>query len=96
MTNALTPTENSNKKSDDTILNATKNLIYTTTADWPRTVKLSNDSHPTGVVKTVCAIQTFPLTSKLFRRNSFKMHLFFYHIMYTQLQKKRTTYMHLL
>ena len=44
--------------------NATKNFDYTTIADRLRTVSWSKDSHPTGVVKPVYWIQTFPLTAK--------------------------------
>ena len=43
--------------------NATKNFDYTTIADWLKTVSLGNDSHPTGVVKPVYGIPTFPLTA---------------------------------
>ena len=42
---------------------ATKNFDYTTIADRLGTVSLSNDSHPTGVVKPVYGIPTFPLTA---------------------------------
>ena len=41
-----------------------KNFDYTTTADRLRTVSWSNDNHPTGVVKPVYAIPTFPLTAE--------------------------------
>ena len=44
--------------------NATKNFDYTTIADRLRTVSWGNDSHPTGVVKPVYGIRTFPLTAK--------------------------------
>ena len=44
--------------------NGTKILDYTMNADRLRTVGLGNDSHPTGVVKQVYGIQTFPLTAK--------------------------------
>ena len=43
--------------------NATKNFDYTTIADRFRTVSWSNDSHPTGIVKPVYEIPTFPLTA---------------------------------
>ena len=33
-------------------------------ADQLRTLSLDNDSHPTGVVKPVYGIPTFPLTTK--------------------------------
>ena len=42
----------------------TKNFDYTTIADRLRTVSWGNDSHPTGVVKPVYGIPTFPLTAK--------------------------------
>ena len=44
--------------------NATKNFDYTTIADRLRPVSLSNDSHPTGVVKPDYGIPTSPLTAK--------------------------------
>ena len=44
--------------------NATKNFEYTGIADRLRTVSWSNDSHPTGVVKPVYGIPTFPRTAK--------------------------------
>ena len=44
--------------------NATKNFDYTTIADRLTTVSLSNNSHPTGVVKPVYEhSSTFPLTA---------------------------------
>ena len=64
MTNAPTLTEKS-KKQRDNIKNATKNFDYTTIADrltW-RTVRWSNSSYPTGVVKQVYERSTFPLTT---------------------------------
>ena len=63
MTKAPTPTEKS-KKQRDTTKNATKNFDYTTIADRLGTVSWGNDSHPTGVVKPVYGIPTFPLTPK--------------------------------
>ena len=63
MTNALTPTENSKKESDKH-KNATKNFDYTTIADRLRTVSWSNDIHPTGAVKPIYGIPTFPFTAK--------------------------------
>ena len=48
-----------------TTQNATKNFDYTTIADRLRTVIWSNDNRPTGVVKPVYGILTFPLTVKL-------------------------------
>ena len=45
--------------------NATKNFDYTTIADRLRTFSWGNDSHPTGVVKPVYGIPTFPLTAKV-------------------------------
>ena len=44
--------------------NVTKKLNYTKIADGHRTVRWGIDSHQTGVVKSVYAIQTFPLTVK--------------------------------
>ena len=44
--------------------NDTTNFDYTTIADRLRTVSWGNDSHPTGVVKPVYRIPTFPLTTK--------------------------------
>ena len=44
--------------------NATKNFDYTTIADRLRTVSWGNDSHPTGGVKPVYGIPTFPLIAK--------------------------------
>ena len=63
MTKAPTPTEKS-KKATWQHKNATKNFDYTTIAYRLRTVSWGNDSHPTGVVKPVYGIQTFPLTTK--------------------------------
>ena len=63
VTKALTTTENS-QKAKWQHKNATKNFDYTTIADWLRTVSWSNDGHPTGVVKPVYGIPTFPLTAK--------------------------------
>ena len=40
--------------------NATKNFDYTTILDRLRTVSWSNNSYPTGVVKPVYGIPTFP------------------------------------
>ena len=63
MTKAITPTEkiqNATRQHK----HATKNFDYTTIADRLRTVSWSNDSHPTGVVKPVYGIPTFPLTAK--------------------------------
>ena len=40
--------------------NPTKTFDYTTIADRLRTVSLGNDSHPTGVIKPVYGIPTFP------------------------------------
>ena len=55
-------------------INATKNLDYTTIADWLRTVSWSNASHPTGVVKPVYGIPTFPLTTKSVLREADSKH----------------------
>ena len=63
MTKAPTPTEKL-KKATWQHKNATKNFDYRTIADRPKTVSWGNDSHPTGVVKPVYDIPTFPLTEK--------------------------------
>ena len=44
--------------------NATKNFDYRTIAKRLRTLSLSNNSNPTGVVKPVYGNQTFQLTAK--------------------------------
>ena len=44
--------------------NATKNFDYTTIADRLKMVSWGNDSNPTGVIKPVYGIPTFPLTTK--------------------------------
>ena len=62
MTKAPTPTEKSKKQLDNT-KTPPKTSIYTTIADRLRTVSCSNDSHPTGAVKPVYGIPTFPLTA---------------------------------
>ena len=52
VTKAPTPTiKTKKKKQRDNTKNATKNFDYTTITDRRRTVSLSNNSHPTGVVK---------------------------------------------
>ena len=43
--------------------NATNNFDYTTIADRLSSVNLSNNSHPTGVVKPAYERTTFPLTA---------------------------------
>ena len=43
---------------------ATKNFDYTTIANRLRTVSWSNDNYPTGVVKPVYRIPSFPITTK--------------------------------
>ena len=45
--------------------NVTKNFDYSTIANRLRTVSWGNDSHPTGVVKPVNGIPTFPLTANV-------------------------------
>ena len=60
MTKAPTPTEKFKKQWQQKHHNT---FDYTTTADRLRTVNSGNDSHPTGVVKPVYGIQTFPLTA---------------------------------
>ena len=47
-----------------TIQKRNQKFNYTTIADWRRAVSLSNDIDPTGVVKPVYVIPTFPLTAK--------------------------------
>ena len=64
MTKAHTRREKSKKQRDNTKTPPTKNFDYTTIADRLRTVSWGNDSHPTGVVKPVYGIPTFPLTAK--------------------------------
>ena len=56
----LTPTEKSKKQR----YNTKKNLDYTIIVDRLRTISWSNDSHPTGVVKPVNGVTTFPLTTE--------------------------------
>ena len=56
--------------------NATKKFDYTTIADRLKTVSWGNNIHPTGVVKPVYGIQTFPLTQK--QCNKKNKHLFFF------------------
>ena len=41
-----------------------QNVDYTTIADRLKTDSWSNNSHPTGVVKPIYGIPTFPLTAK--------------------------------
>ena len=62
MTKAPIPTKF--KKTKVNTQNATKNFDYTTSVGRLRMVSWSNDSHPTGVVKPVYEIPTFPLTAK--------------------------------
>ena len=62
MTEAPTPTENSNKNRDN-IKNVTKNFDYTMISDRLRTISSINISHSTGVVKPVYERSTFPLTA---------------------------------
>ena len=57
-----TLTEKSKKQRDNTKI-STKNFDYTTIADRLRTVRSSNNSHPTGVVQLVYERSTFPLTA---------------------------------
>ena len=63
MTKAPAPTEKIQKATRQH-KNATKNFDYTTIADRFRTVSWGNDSYPTGVVKPVFGIPTFPLAAK--------------------------------
>ena len=62
MTKAPISTENT-KKSNAIGQKGDHNIDYTTIADRLRTVNMGNDSHPTGVVKPVTEIATFPLTA---------------------------------
>ena len=63
MTKAPTPTEKS-KKQRDNKKKGHQNFDYKTISDRLRTVGWGNDSHPTGVVKSVYGIATFSLTAK--------------------------------
>ena len=54
-----------NKKATGQHKKATDHFDYTTIADRLRTASWSNDTHPTGVVKPVYGIQTFPVTAKV-------------------------------
>ena len=72
MTKAPTPTEKSKKQRGNT-KNATKNFDYTTTTDLLRTVSWSNNSHPTGVVKSVYERSTFPLTATVVQSKGHKV-----------------------
>ena len=60
MTKNPTPTEKSKKQRDNT--KTPQNFHYTTITDRHRTVSWGNDSHPTGVVKSVYGIPAFPLS----------------------------------
>ena len=62
ITKTLVPTEN--KKKQWQPKNATKHFDCITIADRLRTVSVSNNNHPTGMVKPVYGSQTFPLTTK--------------------------------
>ena len=62
MTKAPKATEKIQKQRDNT-KTPPKKFDYTTIADRLRTVSWGNDSHPTGVVKPVYGIPTFPLTA---------------------------------
>ena len=55
MTKNFTPSESPTKWQHK---DATKNFDYTTMADQLKTVSLSDDSHPSGVVKPVYGIPT--------------------------------------
>ena len=59
------PVETSKGQSDNTN-NATKKFDYTAIADRLRTVRWSNNCHPTGVVKLVYGYPTLPLTAVSF------------------------------
>ena len=60
LTQATTPTEKLKKQCENK-KNTTNNFDYPTIADQLGTVSLSNDNHPTGVVKPVYGNQTFQL-----------------------------------
>ena len=59
MTKVHAPTEGS-----ATTQKATKNFDYTKIAGRLRPVSWSNDSHPTGVVKPIYGVPTFPLITQ--------------------------------
>ena len=60
MTKDPTPTEK-NPKSNVKTQQRHQNFNYTTIADRLMTVSWSNNSHPTGVVKSVYERSTYPL-----------------------------------
>ena len=62
MTEAPSTTEKKSKKQRDNTKRH-QNFDYTSIADRLRAVSLSNNSHPTGVVKPVYECSTFPLTT---------------------------------
>ena len=64
---SLHRTKQSKKQRDNTYNNAIKNLDYITITDRLRTVSLSNNSHPTGVVKPVYERSAFPLIAMFSR-----------------------------
>ena len=53
------PTPPENPKNNVTTQKRHQNFDYTTIVDRHRTVSWDNDSHPTGVVKSVYGIQSF-------------------------------------
>ena len=63
MTKAPSPTEKSNKQRDNTKTPPKTSITQRSQTDVGRSVG-GNDSHPTGVVKPVYGIPTFPLTAK--------------------------------
>ena len=63
MTKAPTPTEKSNKQRDNTKTPPKTSITQRLRTDLGRSVG-GNNSHPTGVVKPVYGIPTFPLTAK--------------------------------
>ena len=63
MTKAPTMTEKFQKQRDNTKTPPKTSITQRLRTDL-RTVSFGNDSHPTGVVKPVYGIPTFPLTAK--------------------------------
>ena len=59
----LTPTENSKKQSDNTRTSPKTSITLQRLRSRLRTISLSNDSHPAGMVKLVYVILTFHLTT---------------------------------
>ena len=68
LTNSCDKSSHTNRKeSQETTQRRQQKIVYTTIADRLRTVSWSKNchsGHPTGVVKPVNGIPTFPLTAK--------------------------------